>query len=117
MVWRGETGGISEMGYLYRNSGDFGKGKYLLFVCFYLPPYFTGEFEFDSANPQDLISTCFDLYSHRDDFEIVLVTKLTDDNPNSKPASLFPSASLSSPFFLVKLPFTVFIYFFHSLTF
>ncbi|KMS95847.1 hypothetical protein BVRB_004480 [Beta vulgaris subsp. vulgaris] len=102
--------GISEMGYLYRNSGErvevdlnTVKGKYLLFVCFYLPPYFRGDFEFDSVYSQDLIPTCFDLYSHRDDFEIVLVTKLADDNPDSEPAfndpmRVFPMSCLSVPF-------------------
>ncbi|XP_021714767.1 uncharacterized protein LOC110682750 [Chenopodium quinoa] len=98
---------MNEMDHLYRKSGEVAlndlKGKqYLLFVCLYFHSQSSIEFEFESYYPQDFIPACHDLYSYRDDFEIVLVNS-TNTNPDYPflfiyPLRHFPMSSVVVPF-------------------
>ncbi|KAL6572184.1 hypothetical protein OROMI_013143 [Orobanche minor] len=73
-----------KMNYLYRNNNNrerveieeenmlFG-GKYIMVCCFHVPIF---RESFDALSLQALVTICSDLYSTRDDFEMVVVVKM-----------------------------------------
>lgn len=72
----------------------------LVFVCSYVSPEFDAD-KNDPIFPQSLLSACLDLYSYRDDFELVLVTKMTPNNDKGVFREVmvrFPLSSLIVPF-------------------
>lgn len=94
------------MNYLDRNCGERVKveektfsGKYILVCCFRVPIF---REDFDSLYLQALITTCSDLYSMRDAFEMVVVAKMNNlanhEEVFNHFLSGFPSSCLAVPF-------------------
>lgn len=59
------------------------RNNYVLFLCIHLNDYFEHD-TFDTLVPEYLIEACSELYIARDDFEMVLLVRMMDEETNSK---------------------------------